>query len=76
MPLTPEQRKNLLGHGGLVRIARRTRRTKGHVTEVNRERRRDAKVELAITRDIVSKHPEVSATDIWPATEPTPAQVA
>lgn len=76
MPLTPDQRKNYLGHGGLVRIARRTRRTKGHVTEVNRERRRDPKVEQAIARAIVEKHPGIALEEVWPATEPTSAAVA
>lgn len=70
MPLTPEQRKNYLGHGGLVRIARRTKRTKGHVTEVNRERRRDEVVERAITREITTKYPAIAPADVWPSVEP------
>jgi hypothetical protein len=66
MPLTPEERKKKLGFGGLKKVARRTRRTEGHVSQVNSEKRPDPVVQRAITRDITKKHPDVNPSDIWP----------
>jgi len=54
-----------LGHGGLALIARRTRRTRGHVTEVNSERRDDPVVKRAITREIVAKNPTIKPDEVW-----------
>jgi hypothetical protein len=65
--LTPDERKMRLGLGGLARVARRTKRTLGHVSQVNAESRRDKKVERAITREILKRHPELDAESIWPA---------
>lgn len=66
MPLSAEERKKLLGHGGLTRIAKRTKRTAGHVSEVNRSGRPDRVVQRAIGREILRKHPSVRPEDIWP----------
>lgn len=57
MALDKHARKELLGLGGLTRIARKTRRSIGHVSQVNDESRRDPKVERAIIRAITRKHP-------------------
>jgi len=65
MALTPDERKMRLGHGGLALIARRTRRTRGHVTEVNSERRDDPVVKRAITREIVAKNPTIKPDEVW-----------
>lgn len=66
MPLTPDERKRKLGHGALTKIARRTKRTLGHVSQVNSESRRDPKVERAITRELLRLHPTIDAADVWP----------
>lgn len=66
MALTPEQRKVKLGHGGLSRIARRTRRTPSHVSQVNRGLRPDERVVRAITQLIVEKNPDIKPDDVWP----------
>lgn len=66
MTLTPDERKMRLGHGGLARIARRTRRTKGHVSQVNAGKRPDEVVARAITREIVAKNPDVRPEQVWP----------
>lgn len=69
MSLTPEQRKQRLGFGGLTKIARRTRRTLGHVSQVNKNplARPDDRVMRAITREIVKNHPDIEPADVWPA---------
>lgn len=67
MALSPEDRKKLLGHGGLTRIARHLGRTPGHLSEVNRKLRPDKKARAAIVREIVKKHPDISPDDVWPA---------
>lgn len=66
MPLTPDERKRKLGFGGLTKVARRTRRTLGHVSQVNSEKRPDARVVREIVRAIVKNHPDMTAEDIWP----------
>lgn len=66
MALTPDERKMWLGHGGLARVARRTRRTKGHVSQVNRELRGDPRVTREITRLIVERNPTISPEHVWP----------
>jgi hypothetical protein len=66
MPLTPEDRKKLLGHGGLTRIAKRLKRTPGHLSEVNRAGRPDAKARAEIAREILKKHPHIAEHEIWP----------
>lgn len=68
MPLTTDERKRRLGFGGLTKIARITRRTLGHVSQVNSEKRPDPVVERAIAREIVRKHPDISPEDVWPQT--------
>ena len=66
MPLTPDERKRRLGFGGLTKIARITRRTLGHVSQVNSEKRPDPVVERAVVREITRKHPDVSPDEVWP----------
>lgn len=66
MPLSADERKKLLGHGGLTRIAKRTKRTPGHVSEVNRTGRPDPVVQRAIAREIAKKHPDIRPDDVWP----------
>lgn len=68
MPLTPDERKRRLGFGGLTKVARITRRTLGHVSQVNSEKRPDPVVARAIVREITRKHADVSPEDIWPQT--------
>ncbi len=65
MTLTPDERKRKLGHGGLTKVARRTRRTLGHVSQVNSGDRLDAVVIRAITRDILKRNPDITPADIW-----------
>jgi hypothetical protein len=50
----------------LTRIARRTKRTLGHVSEVNRNGRPDPKVQRAITQAIVAKNPDINPDEVWP----------
>jgi hypothetical protein len=64
--LTPDERKMWLGHGGLTKIARRTKRTLGHVSQVNWKGRPDPVVQRAITREIVNKNPEIAPEQVWP----------
>jgi hypothetical protein len=67
MSLSGDERKKLLGHGGLARIARRTKRTQGHVTEVNLRGRPDDRVRAEIVREIIRRHPHIAPADVWPA---------
>ena len=66
MTLSADERKMWLGHGGLSRVARKTRRTLGHVSQVNRELRPDPVVVRAITREITTKNPDISPASVWP----------
>ena len=66
MGMTPDERKMWLGHGGLARIARRTRRTLGHVSQVNAKNRPDPVVQRAITREITQKNPDIRPETVWP----------
>lgn len=68
MALSPDERKMWLGHGGLSRIARKTKRTLGHVSQVNKnpELRPDKKVIGAITREVVARNPAIRPEDVWP----------
>lgn len=66
MALTPQQRKRLLGHGGLTRAQRRARRSLSHMSVVNNGHKRDAVAERAIARLIVEQHPDVSEQDVFP----------
>lgn len=66
MPLTPDERKRKLGFGGLQRIARRTRRTLGHVSQVNSEKRPDPVVQRAIVRAIRKEYPDIEPDEVWP----------
>ena len=50
MPMSGEERKRALGHGGAAAICRRTKRSPAHVSYVIRGLRRDRKVEVAIAR--------------------------
>lgn len=61
MTLSSYERKERLGYGGLSKIARRTKRTLGHVSQVVRAKRRDARVERAVARAIGRPLEEV-----WP----------
>lgn len=73
MALTPAERKMWLGDGGLTKVAKKTRRTLGHVSQVNKETRRDLVVERAIVRAIIAKHPHIDPANVWPS-EPTAAE--
>jgi hypothetical protein len=66
MPLTPDERKRRIGFGGLTKVARKTKRSLGHVSQVNAETRRDDKVERAITREIIRRNPEIDPATVWP----------
>lgn len=66
MALTPDERKRLLGFGGLAKISRRTRRTLGHVSQVNAEKRPDPVVARAIVRAITRKHTDIQPEQVWP----------
>lgn len=68
MPLTADDRKKLLGRGGLARVARKTRRTPSHVTHVNKNptARRDQKVIDEIASRITRKNPQIAQADVWP----------
>ena len=66
MALTADERKMRLGHGGLALVARRTKRTLGHVSQVNRELREDRKVMRLVTRLIVERHPDIRPEQVWP----------
>jgi hypothetical protein len=66
MALTPDERKRRLGFGGLSKVARITRRSLGHVSQVNSEKRADPVVERAIVREITRKHADIGPADIWP----------
>lgn len=71
MALDKHRRKELLGLGGLTRIARKTGRSIGHVSQVNDETRRDPKVERAIVRAITRKH-AIPAEEVFPFPVPLP----
>lgn len=66
MTLTPDERKRKLGFGGLTKIAKRTRRTLGHVSQVNAGKREDPKVMRAIASEIVRAHPDIAPSEVWP----------
>jgi hypothetical protein len=70
MALTPQERKKLLSHGGLTRVARRARRSPSHVTRVNDGTRRDEHTERWIVRLLCERHPELDPSDVFP---PMPA---
>ena len=61
MPLSFHDRKGSLGHGGLTKIAKRTKRTLGHVSQVVRGTRRDPRVERAVARVI-----GLPVEEVWP----------
>jgi len=65
MALTPEERKKALGFGGLAKVAKQTRRTLGHVSQVNARKRSDAVVERAIVRRIVKANPQINPDDVF-----------
>jgi hypothetical protein len=50
MTMTAAERKAALGHGAVTRIARRTKRAIGHVSQVIHDKRRDPKVERDVAR--------------------------
>jgi hypothetical protein len=50
MPLTGKERKAQLGYGALSEVARKTKRTLGHVSQVVSGTRRDKKVEREVAR--------------------------
>lgn len=76
MALTPDERKKLLGHGGLAKAAKIAKRSRSHMTQLNQLLRRDPKGERAITRVIVEQHPEVDPATIWPPVEEPAAAAA
>jgi hypothetical protein len=55
-----------LGDGGLTRVAKRTKRTLGHVSQVNKGIRPDAVVERAIVKAITKNNPNIAPADVWP----------
>lgn len=61
MTLSVHERKERLGHGGLSKIARRTKRTLGHVSQVVSGTRRDPRVERAVARAI-----GMPLEEVWP----------
>lgn len=71
--MTPEERKKALGFGGLSWVARKTKRTLGHVSQVNAGLRRDALVERWIARRIAERHPDLDGAAVFaaPLTEQT-----
>jgi hypothetical protein len=66
MAMTPGERKMWLGDGGLTKVAKRTRRTLGHVSQVNKVTRRDPVVERAIVKAITKNNPNIAPADVWP----------
>ena len=66
MALTPDERKMWLGLRGLTKIAKTTRRTLGHVSQVNSKGRPDPVVQRAITKAIVAKNPKITPDQVWP----------
>jgi len=50
MALTKAERKERLGHGAITKIARKTKRSIGHVSQVIAGDRRDPKVERVAAR--------------------------
>lgn len=50
MPLSRIERKERLGFGGQSKIAKRTKRTRGHVSQVVNGIRHDPRVERAVAR--------------------------
>ena len=64
MALTPAERKAALGHGGMAKLARRTRRTLGHVSQVIHGKRRDAKVERVAAAMLSRPIEEVFAPEL------------
>lgn len=72
MYLTADERKKLLGRGGLAKAGRIARRSPSHMTQLNQQLRRDERGERAIARVIVERHPNVDPSTIWP---PVPARV-
>lgn len=50
MPMTRWERKEALGHGALVFVARRAERSLGHVSRVVNGTRRDKRVEKEVAR--------------------------
>ena len=68
MALTPDQRKRLLGFGGLQRIATDCDVSLGHVSQINSEKRTEfsERIRDAISARIVELHPAIDPTTIWP----------
>lgn len=68
MHLTPEQRKKLLGFGGLKQIADACEVSEGHVSQVNSEKpgKDSTRIRSAITAAIVARHPDTDPDSIWP----------
>lgn len=65
--LTPDQRKGLLGLGGLKLIKDQLELSEGHVSLVNSEKRFDARVREAISNHILARYPKTDPASIWPA---------
>ena len=59
MALSNDEIKKRLGYGAVTEIAKRTSRTKGHVSQVINGKRRDRKVEVAAARKLGMKVEEV-----------------
>lgn len=72
MPLTKWERKERLGYGAVTKIARRAKRSIGHVSQVLAGDRRDSKVERIAARilgmsEVEAGFPSVDANHSEPA---------
>lgn len=72
MALTREQRKRCLGRGAGQKIATRTKRTAGHVSQVIAGTRRDPVVEAEICKRLHLPYEAVFSTITDPAHRPIP----
>lgn len=75
MALTPAQRKEKLGFGGLKAIAEQCGVKQGHVSQVNSEKpgKESRRIRDAITAAILQKHPQTDPAEIWPDSSTTEA---
>ncbi len=64
MALSKHDRKDMLGHGGLTRVAEKRGVTLGHVSQVNSGLRRDVNIEDDIATEISEKH-DIPKEDVF-----------
>ena len=64
MALTASERKRLLGHGGITRVAKRAARDKSHVSRVVAGTRRDPVVERHVAKRLGLPVEEVFAPEL------------